>query len=133
MTMTVTSADSVFEMERLTVLFSQNKQSYTLYWRGECDFRNPAEVLSPMLNGILPELRDRRLILDFCELSFMNSTSVTPILAFVKDLCSKDIPVHLVYSSTLSWQRTTAFSMRALGHSLKQLSVEIQSASDSSR
>lgn len=127
------SDEGVFTKERLTIRRAQTRQQYVLFWSGECDFRNPAEILSPVLNSVLSELRDRRLVLDFRELSFMNSASVTPILAFVKSVCSKDIAVHLVYSATLSWQRTTASSMRALGRSLKLLSVELLGALENPR
>lgn len=126
------SDDGIYTRERLTVRRTQTKKQYVLSWSGECDFRNPSEILTPLLNSFLPELRDRQLVLDFRELYFMNSASVTPILAFVKSICSKDVPVHLIYSASLSWQRSTALSMRALGHALKLLSVELISGAKAS-
>lgn len=124
---------SIYTKERLSIRRIQTKTQYILSWSGECDFRNPSEILTPVLHSVLPELRDRQLVLDFRELYFMNSASVTPILAFVKSLCSKNIQVHLIYSGSLSWQRTTAMSMRALGRALKLLSVELISGAEASR
>ncbi len=122
------SEDSFFQSDRLSIRRQISKQQYTLLWSGESDFRDPTQTLSPCLNNVLGELRDRKLVLDFRELSFMNSSSVTPILAFVKTVCGKGMPVHLIYNSALSWQRTTASSMRALAHSLKLLTVELLTA-----
>jgi hypothetical protein len=120
----------LFASDRLTIHSVSTNQRYTLRWLGECDFRNPSEALGPTLRGILPELQDRRLVLDFRGLTFMNSSSVSPILMFVKAACSRGIPVHLIYNVNLSWQRVTASSMRALGHTLRQLTVELQGAQE---
>lgn len=122
--------EELFKSDRLTISHASTHLRYTLFWTGECDFRNPGETLGPTLRGVLPELRDRRLVLDFRGLNFMNSSSVSPILMFVKAACSRGIPVHLVYNVNLSWQRTTASSMRALGQSLRQLTVELQGAQE---
>src|SRR4051812_47404025 len=108
------SGDPLLTNDRLTIECSVAKPVYTLVWRGECDFRNPLEVLGPTLNRLIPELYDRKVVLDFRQLTFMNSSSVTPILSFIKAVCMKGIPVHLIYTASLSWQRTTASSMRSL-------------------
>lgn len=123
--------EELFSSDRLTISHATTPSRYTLFWRGECDFRDPTEALGPTLRGVLPELRDRRLVLDFRGLNFMNSSSVSPILMFIKAACSRGIPVHLIYNVNLSWQRTTASSMRALSRSLRNLSVELQGAQES--
>lgn len=123
--------EELFASERLSIRHATTQLRYTLFWHGECDFRNPSEALGPTLRGVLPELRERRLVLDFRGLNFMNSSSVSPILMFIKAACSRGIPVHLVYNVNLSWQRTTASSMRALSRSLRNLTVELQGAHES--
>ena len=122
------ATDDLFTGDRLTIVRTVSKQLVSLLWKGECDFPSPAETLGPTLHGLISELRDRKLVMDFSGLRFMNSSSVTPILGFVKAACSKGIPVHLIYSSRMSWQRTMASSMRALVHALKHLSVELQTS-----
>lgn len=117
--------DKLLVSERLTIFRSMRKQQYTLFLVGESDFRNPIEILGPALNGLIPELQDRKLVMDFRGLTFMNSSSVTPILMFVKAVCMQGIPVHLIYNSKLSWQRTTASSMRVFVHALKLLTVDL--------
>lgn len=123
--------EELFSSDRLVISYATTPSRYTLFWRGECDFRDPSEALGPTLRGVLPELRERRLVLDFRGLNFMNSSSVSPILMFIKAACSRGIPVHLIYNVNLSWQRTTASSMRALSRSLRNLSVELQGAQES--
>ncbi len=122
--------EELYNRDRLIISHATTQLRYTLFWRGECDFRDPTEALGPTLRGVLPELRDRRLVLDFRGLNFMNSSSVSPILMFIKAACSRGIPVHLIYNVNLSWQRTTASSMRALSRSLRNLSVELQGAQE---
>jgi hypothetical protein len=119
------SGSKILVEDRLTLYLESTKPAYTLYWEGECDFRNPLEVLTQPLNDLLPAVADRKLVLDFRGLTFMNSSSVTPLIAFIKTACSKGIPVHLIYEPRLSWQRITASSMRALMPLFTHLTVEI--------
>jgi hypothetical protein len=91
--------------DRLTLYLESTKPAYTLYWEGECDFRNPLEVLTQPLNDLLPAVADRKL--------------------FIKTACTKGIRIHLIYDPRLSWQRITASSMRALMPFFTHLTVEI--------
>lgn len=120
------SNDSVFSSERLTIRAAIVKKQHLLMWSGECDFRNPAEVLTPALSNYGLSLKEGPVVLDFRGLVFMNSSSVTPILAFVKSLCTRGIPVHLIYNTDVSWQRITASSMRTIATALKNLTVTLE-------
>lgn len=120
------SGFSVFSNERLTIWSTMVKKQHHLLWSGECDFRNPADVLTPALSAYADKLTEGPLVLDFRGLLFMNSSSVTPILSFVKKLCLRGIPVHLIYNADVSWQRITASSMRAIANALKNLTVAIE-------
>lgn len=118
--------ESIFASERLTIWSAIVKKQRLLMWSGECDFRNPAEVLTPALTSYAQSLKEGPVVLDFRGLVFMNSSSVTPILAFVKSLCSRGIPVHLIYNSDVSWQRITASSMRTIATALRNLTVTLE-------
>lgn len=120
------SDESIFASERLTIWTATVKKQRLLLWSGECDFRNPAEVLTPALTSYAQSLKEGPVVLDFRGLVFMNSSSVTPILAFVKSLCTRGIPVHLIYNSDVSWQRITASSMRTIATALKNLTVTLE-------
>ncbi len=120
------SDESIFSSERLTIWTATVKKQRLLLWSGECDFRNPAEVLTPALTSYAQSLKEGPVVLDFRGLVFMNSSSVTPILAFVKSLCTRGIPVHLIYNSDVSWQRITASSMRTIATALKNLTVTLE-------
>jgi hypothetical protein len=124
----MTTEDLLFSAEKLMLRRTLERDQVTIYWVGECDFRNPSEVLNPTFTNFLKGLDGRRLVLNFCELAFMNSSSVSPILSFLKGAVAKGIPVQLIYNGKLSWQRTTATSMRTLANSLKTLTVSLQSS-----
>jgi len=118
--------EHIYSSERLTIWSTTAKKQRLLLWSGECDFRNPAEVLTPALTAYAQGIKDGPVVLDFRGLVFMNSSSVTPILAFVKSLCSRGIAVHLIYNSDVSWQRITASSMRTIATALKSLTVALE-------
>ncbi len=118
--------ENIYSSERLTIWSTTAKKQRLLIWSGECDFRNPAEVLTPALTAYAQGIKEGPVVLDFRGLVFMNSSSVTPILAFVKSLCSRGIAVHLIYNSDVSWQRITASSMRTIATALKSLTVALE-------
>ena len=118
--------ENIISSERLTIWSATVKKQRLLLWSGECDFRNPAEVLTPVLTSYAQSLKEGPVVLDFRGLVFMNSSSVTPILAFVKSLCTRGIPVHLIYNSDVNWQRITASSMRTIATALKNLTVTLE-------
>jgi anti-anti-sigma factor len=120
--------DILFSGDRLVIRHSTEKQEHLLRWTGECDFRNPTDALGPMLKTLVADLKCRRLVMDFRDLSYMNSAAVTPILVFIKSVVTKGCPVHLIYNSEISWQRTTASAMRALMPALKILTVALRNA-----
>ena len=51
--------EELYNRDRLIISHATTQLRYTLFWRGECDFRDPTEALGPTLRGVLPELRDR--------------------------------------------------------------------------
>ena len=118
--------ENIYSSDRLTIWSTTAKKQRLLIWSGECDFRNPAEVLTPALTAYAQGIKEGPVVLDFRGLVFMNSSSVTPILAFVKSLCSRGIAVHLIYNSDVSWQRITASSMRTIATALKSLTVALE-------
>lgn len=123
-------SDILFFGDRLTIRKSTLREQCVLRWSGECDFRNPAETLGPVLKSVADTIPERRIIVDFRELSFMNSSAVTPILVFLKDIVAKGCQMHLIYNSQISWQRSTASAMRTLSHSFKGITVALEGAGD---
>jgi anti-anti-sigma factor len=124
------TADILFSGDRLTIRKSILREQCILLWSGECDFRNPAETLGPVLESVADTISERRIIVDFRDLSFMNSSAVTPILVFLKGIVARGCQVHLIYNSQISWQRSTASAMRTLSHSLKGITVALEGAGD---
>lgn len=125
------SGETMFTSDRLIIRRVAAMQQVTLSWSGECDFQKSTETLGPILDGLSRELEGRQLVLDFRALRFMNSSSVTPILAMIKGVCSKGTSVHLIYNANLSWQRSMASSMRTLSHVLKSISIALQTPEES--
>ena len=129
MTMT---GEHTYAIGPLTIERSSDGGRRVLAWSGECDFRDPAVSLDPVLQAVLTDAAkesasEAELVFDFRALAFMNSSSVTPVLRCIKMACGEGIPVRLIYNSDISWQRTVASSMRSLRHALKSLSVDQQS------
>lgn len=124
------ATDILFCGDRLTIRKATLGEQCVLRWSGECDFRNPAETLGPVLKTATDTISERRIIVDFRELSFMNSSAVTPVLVFLKGIVAKGCQVHLIYNSQISWQRSTAAAMRTLSQSFKGITVALEGAGD---
>ena len=74
--------------------------------QGRSDSRKPSDALTPFFDAIL-EQGVEKLIVDFRELEYMNSTSMLPIIKLLYQLHQKKIESEFVYDGNLKWQVVT--------------------------
>ena len=92
-------------------------------WLGESCSKSPKVTLAPLLQSMVPKLRDRKVLLDFQELAFMNSASVTPIMSFIEALAGVAVRVSVHYDQSLQWQTTSFRAMRVVARKWKNVEV----------
>jgi hypothetical protein len=81
--------------------------SITIRFIGKSNERNPSKFISPILSDVLhqSDSGDKEIILDFKELEYMNSSTITPILKILdKATREKNYRIAIVYRQSLKWQ-----------------------------
>jgi hypothetical protein len=118
-------SDSEMRFERggLVIALSRIGNIGTMAWLGTSDSRDPSEFLEPVFRRALEKLQDCQLIIDFSGLEFMNSSTVSPIIALLKNIDSKGITCSVQFSD-VDWQRTHMRCLRTISRALPHVSVD---------
>lgn len=119
----MTRTESRFERDGLEILIKDGEGNGTVTWRGASDSRNPSEFLDPIVEHIVRRMRGRTLTVDFSGLDYMNSSTVSPIIALLKKVDANEIET-LVLFSNIDWQQTHLRCMKAITRVLKHVRVE---------
>ncbi len=97
----------------------------TMSWLGQCDFRNPARIVTPYLTQFIEDVKGYELIVHYQFLEFFNSSSVKVILQFITQLNTAGVKTMILYDANMEWQRV---SFMALGTFCRRMDfVTVQS------
>ncbi len=90
----------------LNVQRSEDDQGLILAFTGKSILRDPTEVLQPILLRVLEEAdrADSRLVLDFRELTYMNSSTFTPLIKTLERARLGGSRVTVLFSPDKKWQ-----------------------------
>lgn len=96
-----------FKSHFLTLEKIAGDTSITIRFIGKSNERNPSKFISPILSDVLhqSDSGNKEIVLDFKELEYMNSSTITPILKIL-DKATRDINyrITIVYRQSLKWQ-----------------------------
>ena len=120
------SVDLAFAQDGLQIEATASTQGIMLTFTGEVSMSDPASFLSPYLERALQTAKanDVALVLDFSSLSFMNSSSLVPVVEAVRRMGEAGVAGRLVYRRSVSWQRVSYQCMKVLANVYKHVQVE---------
>jgi hypothetical protein len=83
-------------------------------WRGKSSDREPGRFILPVLQDAIERARadGAKLVLDFCELEYMNSSTFTPVVKAIGDARKAGVAVVLEYSLERKWQALSFSALR---------------------
>lgn len=119
-----------FEQDGLCIQMSRADGQVTVSWLGVSDSRVPAAFLNPVIEQVVQSARGSSVTVDFTRLEYMNSATVTPLIALVRALDDARCPVLLLFAE-VDWQRTHLQCMRAISRTLSNVRVEGRPAAES--
>lgn len=114
-----------FENAGLYISVEKLGTSTTIRWSGVSDVREPAIQLTPFFLGLLRSIGEKPTVVDFRELEYMNSATVSPIINFVKTLDARGTQTTLLFNPEVPWQKINAQCMRAIARTLKKVHVPL--------
>ena len=90
----------------LTIQVVEHDNSIDVKWEGKSVDREPAKFISPILVKVLKmaSVMNKRIIMDFQSLSYMNSSTITPIIKILERAKKGMTKITILYQKSLKWQ-----------------------------
>ena len=95
-----------FTSNSLQIHVEETEDSVTLTWQGVSVDREPAAFITPILVEAVKKCSepDRKIILDFRELTYMNSSTITPVIKVLERAKRGMTSIQILYNKTMKWQ-----------------------------
>ena len=96
-----------FTNNLLNIKVKENSDNIFVYWSGKSIDRKPNIFITPILIKVLKKCvdKDKRMILDFCNIKYMNSSTITPIIKILERAKRGKAYVTVEYLDSLKWQQ----------------------------
>jgi len=90
----------------LRIDVTENKRTIDVEWSGRSIDRTPSQFITPILIDVLKKNNgeQRRIILDFRDLEYMNSSTITPIIKILERAKRGQVQMSVFYKKSLKWQ-----------------------------
>ena len=105
---------TTFTNNFLQIKMTEDEDSIRLAWSGKSVDREPGKFISPILLEMIKRSADaeKRVILDFCKLTYMNSSTITPIIKVLERAKKGKNKITVMYEKTLRWQEVNFSALR---------------------
>ena len=96
-----------FSNKYLTIEVNENETSIDVKWLGKSVDREPSKFISPILVDVLQtsSVRNKRIIMDFRKMAYMNSSTITPIIKILERAKRGMTKITILYQKSLKWQK----------------------------
>lgn len=90
----------------LTIQVVEHETSIDVKWEGKSTDREPSKFISPILVKVLEMSSglNKRIIMDFQSLSYMNSSTITPIIKILDRAKKGMTKITIFYQKSMKWQ-----------------------------
>jgi len=99
----------LFTSDLLKIEVNEANDCIKVKWTGKSVHRKPSTFITPILVSALNKSSDcnKRLILDFRKLDYMNSSTITPIIKILERAKRGTNQITVLYEKSLKWQDLT--------------------------
>lgn len=90
----------------LHIEIKEEDNSISINWTGKSIDREPGKFITPILVEAIKESseKNKRVIIDFRELSYMNSSTITPLIKILERAKRGSTSITVYYKKSLHWQ-----------------------------
>ncbi len=88
-----------FNNELLVISVTEGSDYINIHWAGKSIERQPSSFITPILIKYLKKSisQEKRMILDFCNIEYMNSSTITPIIKILERAKRSKVGVTVKY------------------------------------
>lgn len=102
----------VFEDGRLKLEVKYESSRVSVKWLGESKEREPIRFISSVFEQIYEKDNHSPLYLDFTDLEYMNSSTVTPIVKQLEKAKKENRKITVVFRKSLKWQELSFSALK---------------------
>jgi hypothetical protein len=95
------------EYEDLRIEVKEVDNIVSVSWIGKCRTLNPEHILDSYLAHLTQFVKGKKVIVSFEKLDSMNSSTVPPLLTFIKALEENSVESEFLYNDKEDWQRAS--------------------------
>jgi hypothetical protein len=106
----------------LEIIFEEGSKN-AIVWKGKSEARDPSALINPYLNDIFDKLKGKDLEMIFTELQYMNSSTVPPIIQFIKKLEEGKVKAVIKYSKDSKWQIASFKALETIVRTMENIKV----------
>ena len=90
----------------LKIELKEEKDAINISWSGKSVDREPGKFITPILVNAIRRSSglNKKIILDFRKLDYMNSSSITPVIKILERAKRGRTQIRVVYKKSLKWQ-----------------------------
>ena len=98
----------------LTIRREETSGDLTLVFEGKSILRDPTEFLQPILLQVVEEIdaEGKRLVLDFSDLAYMNSSTFTPLVKTLERARLGRSRMTVLYDADQKWQSVSFSALK---------------------
>ncbi len=112
---------------KLNIIIEEENNIVRMTWLGESREINPSSFLDSYLKEFARQIKDypgKNMVVDFSKLHTMNSSTVKPILLFIRLLELESINSEILYDDKSSWQRASFITLAAITRFYKFVKIK---------
>ncbi len=113
-----------FNSGTLRIVLNKRGSESSMSWIGQSDERNPSASLTPYLDSVISDLKGTHLTIEYSRLEYMNSSTVPPIIQFLKKLNINGIKTIVTYDASSKWQRASFKALETLSLMMNNVTVK---------
>lgn len=115
-----------FVNSQLRLERSEDEHSIFIRLFGKSILRDPNEFIMPILQETVTvaNTQKKRIIIDFTDLVYMNSSTLTPIIKILESIRIGDGKITVLYKKSLKWQDISFSALVIFQTSDKRIEVK---------
>lgn len=117
--------NGIYKNDGLSIQVLEDENIIKVYWKGKSVTRNPAEFITPILLEVLgfAQQHDREIELDFRELLYINSSTITPLIKILERIRTGDRRVKVLYDRSMRWQEISFLALKVFETEDRRVSI----------
>jgi hypothetical protein len=102
-----------YKSSMLTLEIEEDDASVNIKWLGKSVDREPGVFIIPIMTKVLERSSDtKKVIMDFCALEFMNSSTFTPVSKILESAKAGNTQLQILYKQSVNWQELSFSALR---------------------